>query len=101
MLGLIYALGIDGIDAGTLADSWRKHPGTPAYCRDLDADWFIYAGVGRERRVSGGCRWRAGGTGPAVAFKRIPQTEANRAEPYPLGRLSRAARVQLPDAVGI
>jgi predicted dinucleotide-binding enzyme len=32
------ALGFDGIHAGTLADSWRQHPGTPAYCRDLDAD---------------------------------------------------------------
>ena len=38
VLGLIDALGFDGIDAGTLADSWRQHPGTPAYCRDLDAD---------------------------------------------------------------
>ena len=38
VLGLIDALGFDGIDAGTLADSWRQQPGTPAYCRDLDAD---------------------------------------------------------------
>jgi hypothetical protein len=36
VLGLIEALGFDGIDAGTLADSWRQQPGTPAYCRDLD-----------------------------------------------------------------
>lgn len=38
VLGLIDAIGFDGIDAGALADSWRQHPGTPAYCRDLDAD---------------------------------------------------------------
>jgi hypothetical protein len=38
VLGLIDALGFDGIDAGTLADSWRQHPGTPAYCRDLNTD---------------------------------------------------------------
>jgi 8-hydroxy-5-deazaflavin:NADPH oxidoreductase len=38
VLGLIDALGFDGVDAGTLADSWQQHPGTPAYCRDLDAD---------------------------------------------------------------
>lgn len=38
VLGLIDALGFDGIDAGSLADSWRQQPGTPAYCRDLDAD---------------------------------------------------------------
>jgi predicted dinucleotide-binding enzyme len=37
VLRLIEAIGFDGIDAGTLADSWRQHPGTPAYCRDLDA----------------------------------------------------------------
>ena len=37
-LGLVDALGFDGLDAGSLADSWRQQPGTPAYCRDLDAD---------------------------------------------------------------
>ena len=36
VLRLIDAVGFDGIDAGTLADSWRQQPGTPAYCRDLD-----------------------------------------------------------------
>ena len=35
VLGLIDELGFDGLDAGTLADSWRQQPGTPAYCRDL------------------------------------------------------------------
>jgi hypothetical protein len=24
------------IDAGSLAESWRQQPGTPAYCKDLD-----------------------------------------------------------------
>lgn len=36
VLGLVEALGFDGLDAGPLADSWRQQPGTPAYCRDLD-----------------------------------------------------------------
>jgi predicted dinucleotide-binding enzyme len=35
-LGLIDAMGFDGFDAGSLADSWRQQPGTPAYCHDLD-----------------------------------------------------------------
>ena len=35
---LIRSLGFDAIDAGPLADSWRQQPGTPAYCRDLDAE---------------------------------------------------------------
>jgi predicted dinucleotide-binding enzyme len=43
VLGLIDALGFDGVDAGTLADSWRQQPGTPAYCRDLDADGLTAA----------------------------------------------------------
>ena len=38
ILGLVDALGFDGIDAGSVADSWRQQPGSPAYCRDLDAD---------------------------------------------------------------
>jgi 8-hydroxy-5-deazaflavin:NADPH oxidoreductase len=38
VLSLIDAIGFDGIDAGTLADSWRQQPGTPAYCRDLDVN---------------------------------------------------------------
>jgi 8-hydroxy-5-deazaflavin:NADPH oxidoreductase len=43
VLGLIDALGFDGLDAGKLADSWRQQPGTPAYCRDLDADGLTAA----------------------------------------------------------
>jgi 8-hydroxy-5-deazaflavin:NADPH oxidoreductase len=34
---LIRELGFDAIDGGTLADSWRQQPGTPAYCKDLNA----------------------------------------------------------------
>jgi 8-hydroxy-5-deazaflavin:NADPH oxidoreductase len=36
VLRLIDELGFDGLDAGTLADSWRQQPGTPSYARDLD-----------------------------------------------------------------
>jgi len=38
VLDLIDTLGFDGIDAGSLAGSWRQQPGTPAYCRDLNVD---------------------------------------------------------------
>jgi hypothetical protein len=38
VIGLVDAIGFDGVDAGTLADSWRQQPGTPAYCTDLAAD---------------------------------------------------------------
>lgn len=37
VLRMIDELGFDGIDAGTLADSWRQQPGTPVYAADLDS----------------------------------------------------------------
>jgi predicted dinucleotide-binding enzyme len=37
VLRLIDDLGFDPVDAGALDDSWRQQPGTPAYCRDLEA----------------------------------------------------------------
>jgi hypothetical protein len=30
---LIDSLGFDVVDTGKLSDSWKQHPGTPAYCR--------------------------------------------------------------------
>src|SRR5205823_563866 len=37
VLGLIDDLGFDPVDGGDLDNSWRQQPGTPAYCRDLEA----------------------------------------------------------------
>lgn len=34
---LINDLGFDAVDAGSLAESWRHQPGTPAYCTELNA----------------------------------------------------------------
>lgn len=34
-ISLVGETGFDGVDAGTLADSWRQQPGTPAYCTDF------------------------------------------------------------------
>ncbi|NIJ17939.1 NADPH-dependent F420 reductase [Sphingobium vermicomposti] len=34
-IALAEALGFDGLDAGTLGESWRQQPGTPVYCRHL------------------------------------------------------------------
>lgn len=36
--GIINELGFDPVDAGSLAESWRQQPATPAYCCDYDAD---------------------------------------------------------------
>lgn len=38
VLELIDQIGFDSIDAGSLSESWRQQPGTPAYCQDLDRD---------------------------------------------------------------
>jgi hypothetical protein len=37
VLRLVEELGFDGVDAGTLDESWRQQPGTPVYGTDLDA----------------------------------------------------------------
>lgn len=36
--GLVNEIGFDPVDAGSLADSWRQQPSTPAYCCDWNAD---------------------------------------------------------------
>ncbi|WP_457210313.1 NADPH-dependent F420 reductase [Nocardia gipuzkoensis] len=37
-MALVDDTGFDGIDAGTLAQSWRQQPGAPCYCTDLTSD---------------------------------------------------------------
>ena len=37
VIRLLDELGFDGVDAGSLDDSWRQQPGTPVYGTDLDA----------------------------------------------------------------
>ena len=36
LIELLDQMGFDGLDAGSLQESWRQEPGTPAYCTDLD-----------------------------------------------------------------
>ncbi len=38
VLRLVDELGLDGVDAGTLDESWRQQHGTPVYGTGLDAD---------------------------------------------------------------
>jgi predicted dinucleotide-binding enzyme len=35
--GIVDDMGFDVVDAGSLEDSWRIQPSTPAYCCDFDA----------------------------------------------------------------
>ena len=38
VLRLLDELGFDGVDAGSLDESWRQQPGTPVYATDFDAE---------------------------------------------------------------
>ena len=37
VMQLVDELGFDGVDAGSLDESWRQQPGTPVYAKDFDA----------------------------------------------------------------
>jgi 8-hydroxy-5-deazaflavin:NADPH oxidoreductase len=59
VLRLFGELGFDGIDAGSLAESWRQQPGTPAYRMDLDRTALQTAlstpdaaGIARRRQMA-------------------------------------------------
>jgi predicted dinucleotide-binding enzyme len=36
VMQLINEIGFDSVDAGSIGESWRQQPGTPAYTKDLD-----------------------------------------------------------------
>jgi 8-hydroxy-5-deazaflavin:NADPH oxidoreductase len=38
VMDFVNETGFDPVDAGPLDESWRQHPGTPAYCCDYDAE---------------------------------------------------------------
>lgn len=46
---LVDATGLDAVNAGTLAESWRQQPGTPCYCTDLTAEELPDALVAADR----------------------------------------------------
>jgi 8-hydroxy-5-deazaflavin:NADPH oxidoreductase len=59
VIRLLDELGFDGVDAGSLDESWRQQPGTPVYGTDLDA-----AGVRKAlaaAKPERGPAFRAGG----------------------------------------
>jgi len=49
VIGLLEATGFDGVDAGTLAESWQFQPGTPGYCTDLGANDLVRALAAADR----------------------------------------------------
>jgi 8-hydroxy-5-deazaflavin:NADPH oxidoreductase len=65
VIQLIDQLGFDGVDAGSLDESWRQQPGTPVYGTDLDL-----AGVRKalaEAKPERDAAFRAGGRSTAEA----------------------------------
>jgi predicted dinucleotide-binding enzyme len=52
VIALLDALGFDGVDAGSLDDSWRQQPGTPVYGADFDAAGVVrgLAEASKERK---------------------------------------------------
>ena len=40
---LVDLIGFDAVDGGSLAQSWRQEPGTPAYCTELNAKELKHA----------------------------------------------------------
>jgi predicted dinucleotide-binding enzyme len=49
---LINDAGFDTVDSGSLAESWRHQPGTPAYCTELTAEELKRALADGERKCS-------------------------------------------------
>jgi len=48
---LVDDVGFDPVDGGDLADSFRQQPGTPAYCKDLDAATLRHALTQADRSL--------------------------------------------------
>jgi predicted dinucleotide-binding enzyme len=62
VIRLLDQLGFDGVDAGSLDESWRQQPGTPVYGTDLDAEGVQNAlqEASRERHAAFRAREPAG-----------------------------------------
>jgi 8-hydroxy-5-deazaflavin:NADPH oxidoreductase len=43
VMDVVNELGFDAVDSGSLSDSWRQQPGTPAYCTELTKNELIQA----------------------------------------------------------
>lgn len=64
VLRLVDQLGFDGVDAGSLDESWRQQPGTPVYATDFDAEGVRrgLSEASRERTTA----WRATANSPGT-----------------------------------
>lgn len=65
VIKLLDEIGFDGVDAGTIDESWKQQPGTPVYGTDFDADGLKKAlsQASKERKPE----WRATKAGSTTA----------------------------------
>ncbi|HET6578874.1 MAG TPA: NAD(P)-binding domain-containing protein [Gemmatimonadales bacterium] len=68
VIRLLDELGFDGVDAGSLDESWRQQPGTPVYGTDFDASG-VRKGLA-EAKPERKAEFRASGGSPAPAGRR-------------------------------
>lgn len=57
-MGIVDEVGFDAVDAGSLEDSWRQQPSTPAYCCDWNAEETRSALAAAERGAAAAKRDR-------------------------------------------
>jgi predicted dinucleotide-binding enzyme len=64
VLRIVDELGFDGVDAGTLDESWRQQPATPVYCKDFDSEGVRRAlsQASKERKTE----WRGTANSPGT-----------------------------------
>jgi predicted dinucleotide-binding enzyme len=65
VIRLVDELGFDGVDAGTLDESWRQQPDTPVYATDFDAEG-VRRGL-KEAKRERPAAFRAAAGRPAAA----------------------------------
>jgi predicted dinucleotide-binding enzyme len=64
VMGLVDEIGFDAVDAGTIDESWRQQPGTPAYGMDFDRAKLVAAlGEAKHERTD---EWRATQNSPGT-----------------------------------
>ncbi len=68
VIRLLDELGFDGVDAGSLDESWRQQPGTPVYGTDFDANG-VRKGLAEAAPERKG-EFRAGAASPAAGASR-------------------------------
>jgi predicted dinucleotide-binding enzyme len=69
VIRLLDQLGFDGVDAGSLDDSWRQQPATPVYGTDLDAAGVKKALADAKPERPAAFRAKTGSTAPVGGRK--------------------------------